>query len=359
MVVSSVSNRTLSDVGAGIVCCFFIATLIFGLWCYIHRFCILILYIKLHAHTTSIALLVVTTVLLSWCMCIWLQVWWQGPLYQPRIPTFKIIDDPSDHYSIPPPRWYPCDPHGYPLWCSACGSVKYFRSHHSHVEGKCVVRMDHYCQWLHCTIGAGNYRYFIQFTVYFHLFCVFVMVTILCYVRHLRAHPEVVVLLVIAGLGVVFTGTLFLEHAYFISRNVTSLEYMQLKADRRGGSTAAKRQYYIAYQPDTPQEEEEEEESDKKTWYVIELSAAEYHGLFDRDSVVANWRDSLEIWDGSGWRWVLPLGSQKETPAEKEHPQRETLEGLLTSHRLRLTKRRQKTLRSKIARGEFVSSWQI
>lgn len=31
----------------------------------------------------------------------------------------------------------------------------------SDVCGRCVFRFDHHCSWIHCCIGANNYRYFI------------------------------------------------------------------------------------------------------------------------------------------------------------------------------------------------------
>lgn len=358
------SQQKINDWFANLVFCSFVSLLIFGLWCYIHRFCIMILYIQLNQHATAIALLLTVTMLLIWCIWIWLQIWVTGPGYQPVIPTFKIVNNPNDNYSIKPPRWYPCDPNGYPLWCSVCKSVKYFRSHHSHVEKRCVLRMDHYCQWLHCTIGHCNHKFFIQFTIYFSVLCIFTMVTMLCFIYEIYKHAEIMILLVASMLGLVFTGTLSLQHMYFISNNITSLEYIQLQSMKKGNTTR-KMKHYVAYQMVNPskqeqddgQEDEENVENYKSKWYIFELTAKEYYQLFDQGSIVANWKDCLDNKDNNFWQWWLPISNKNGNtlPDKLDEP----LVDILQGHALQLTHNTQQQLQCKLENNEFVSFLQI
>jgi len=49
----------------------------------------------------------------------------------------------------------------YPRWCSYCQAVKPPRAHHSRRVGRCVLRMDHYCNATENIIGAHNHGHYI------------------------------------------------------------------------------------------------------------------------------------------------------------------------------------------------------
>ena len=45
-------------------------------------------------------------------------------------------------------------------FCKHCKTFKPDRTHHDRQLGKCVLKMDHYCPWLHNTLGHNNLKYF-------------------------------------------------------------------------------------------------------------------------------------------------------------------------------------------------------
>lgn len=47
--------------------------------------------------------------------------------------------------------------------CESCRLHKPLRTSHCSVSGRCVARMDHFCVWLGCPVGAGNHRLFVAF----------------------------------------------------------------------------------------------------------------------------------------------------------------------------------------------------
>lgn len=47
--------------------------------------------------------------------------------------------------------------------CESCQLHKPLRASHCSVSGRCVARMDHFCVWLGCPVGAGNHRLFVAF----------------------------------------------------------------------------------------------------------------------------------------------------------------------------------------------------
>jgi hypothetical protein len=46
-------------------------------------------------------------------------------------------------------------------YCEKCCIIKPVRAHHCNTCGKCCLKMDHHCLFLHNCIGLNNLRYFI------------------------------------------------------------------------------------------------------------------------------------------------------------------------------------------------------
>lgn len=65
-----------------------------------------------------------------------------------------------------------------PRWCDRCRIWKPDRAHHCSEMDRCVRRMDHFCPWVGGIVSETNYKFFIQFTFYAALYCIF-MVTVL------------------------------------------------------------------------------------------------------------------------------------------------------------------------------------
>lgn len=51
-------------------------------------------------------------------------------------------------------------------YCIVCRHFKPERAHHCRQTGACVLKMDHYCNWLSNCIGFRNYKYFLVFIFY-------------------------------------------------------------------------------------------------------------------------------------------------------------------------------------------------
>ena len=49
--------------------------------------------------------------------------------------------------------------------CKHCGD-KPLRAYHCRHTGRCVLRLDHYCLFSDCAIGAGNHKYFLLWQFY-------------------------------------------------------------------------------------------------------------------------------------------------------------------------------------------------
>jgi hypothetical protein len=51
-------------------------------------------------------------------------------------------------------------------FCQSCRMFKPVRAHHCRQTGRCVLKMDHYCNWISTCIGYANYKYFLLFILY-------------------------------------------------------------------------------------------------------------------------------------------------------------------------------------------------
>lgn len=162
----------------------------------------------------------------------------------PRVSMFvETAVDEEEAVCAPPsppprpaglPRIFACDSKGFPLWCSQCQSVKPDRVHHSSDLQKCVPRLDHHCAWLGATIGARNYRLFIQFLFYAALDLLFLTITLAiffhrAYYRTVRSNNVYyIALFVLAGTWLVLLLAFASTHLRYIFANRTTLEQIRL-----------------------------------------------------------------------------------------------------------------------------------
>eukprot|EP00041_Stephanoeca_diplocostata_P034638 m.1190434 g.1190434 ORF g.1190434 m.1190434 type:complete len:421 (+) comp24555_c1_seq17:150-1412(+) len=65
------------------------------------------------------------------------------------------------------------DDEQYLQYCKICKGFKPPRSHHDHVSGRCISKMDHFCPWINSAVGNGNQIDFLAFVFLAPLGCFF------------------------------------------------------------------------------------------------------------------------------------------------------------------------------------------
>ena len=58
-------------------------------------------------------------------------------------------------------------------FCGKCSIVKPQRTHHCRQCGRCVLKMDHHCNWLDTCIGFRNYKFFLNFIFWTWIILIF------------------------------------------------------------------------------------------------------------------------------------------------------------------------------------------
>lgn len=284
---------------------------IYGMWVYIHRFCVSqLLYPSESANNrsrpaTAIGLMCTSGVLFMVELILWLQIVLVGSGKQPQIQPYQLLplSSPSSsreekHPTIP--QLYQCDPHGYPLWCSTCQSVKPFRTHHSSQIGHCIMEFDHFCLWLGVSIGKTNYPLFVKFISYTTCHFIITFVTMLRFIESTYHDGNIIAVIILTFFGGLFTSTLTIMHSIYITKNVTSIEMLQLQRDkkqsrrRHGGGGIVPGSRYVCYLYPFDQQR-----------YVIELSYIEYLKIWNQGSLYANWRDRMG--HQSPITWIIPF----------------------------------------------------
>ncbi|GIX60813.1 cell cycle regulator with zn-finger domain-containing protein [Babesia caballi] len=122
--------------------------------------------------------------------------------------------------------------------CKWCNHYKPDRAHHCRICGRCVLKMDHHCPWVHNCIGWGNHKYF--FLCLFYATTLSSMIAIISYptVYHVVRSPlvqfnDMLVLLVGEILSIFFCvicGLFLCFHIWLMCDSYTTIEFCEKRS---------------------------------------------------------------------------------------------------------------------------------
>lgn len=70
-------------------------------------------------------------------------------------------------------------------FCAICKKPKPPRAHHCKRCDRCILRMDHHCQWIGNCIGFNNHKYFLLSLIYSSILLVFsIYMIVACLIKH-------------------------------------------------------------------------------------------------------------------------------------------------------------------------------
>ena len=106
------------------------------------------------------------------------------------------------------------------------------RCHHCIKCKRCVLRMDHHCNFLNICVGLKNYRPWMIFLFYSNSLFFFIFITMLEGVKIILKTETLsgitltalLIILILSCIGWISVMELYVTHLYFISNGVTTKE---------------------------------------------------------------------------------------------------------------------------------------
>ena len=122
-----------------------------------------------------------------------------------------------------------------PRTCRFCIHVKSDRMHHCRSCGKCFLKSDHHCYFINNCIGFKNYKSFFCFLFYSLLLLIFISITMLNGLKNCLIENGIdsinflgfSITYALAIITLFSTLYLFILHVFFISKNITTIEYLE------------------------------------------------------------------------------------------------------------------------------------
>jgi len=154
--------------------------------------------------------------------------------------TFKDTLSPS-YYLI-----HPISEETDKRFCNKCKEQKPERAHHCRTKccNRCVLRMDHHCQWINNCVGFFNHKYFVLFLFYASISIIYFFILLIDrFTEIISIHaiqqtvPEfdlfnllllgiLIIVLVIAGISIM---ALLSTQLWLLSNNLTTIEFEDRK----------------------------------------------------------------------------------------------------------------------------------
>ncbi|PPE00116.1 hypothetical protein GOBAR_DD02906 [Gossypium barbadense] len=120
-------------------------------------------------------------------------------------------------------------------FCQKCSCFKPPRAHHCRVCKRCILRMDHHCNWINNCVGHANYKVFFVFVVYAVIACIYSLILLVGSLTNNSQNDKqhsadtFRIAYVISGLLLVplsvALSVLLGWHIYLILQNKTTIEY--------------------------------------------------------------------------------------------------------------------------------------
>lgn len=180
-----------------------------------------------HAHKTAVSLWVLVSLTQALLFLYWGMIYGLGPGKCPQIPPYTLIDYDGSGSSDAPLHFL-CDDRGFPCFLLEAQSMIPPRGYWLRHTESMVPRFDHYCLWIGCVIGRGNYIQFLKFMVNFLAFFVIILLYLSIYTRqnHLRGviDHNFIVLFVLSGFWIIMLLALIGQHVMYITQNRTTIE---------------------------------------------------------------------------------------------------------------------------------------
>lgn len=124
---------------------------------------------------------------------------------------------------------FSCEGDGRPIWCSTCLNFKPDRAHHCREVGRCVRKMDHFCPWVGGVISETSFKFFLQFTSWASVYCIFNLTVMAIFVAELRRQTSTlnvhwVITIAFGGLFGLFALGMSFSSMQFVLLNTTTIE---------------------------------------------------------------------------------------------------------------------------------------
>ncbi|KAJ3437424.1 s-acyltransferase [Anaeramoeba flamelloides] len=131
-------------------------------------------------------------------------------------------------------------------YCVTCNIYKPTRSSHCGRCDNCVLRFDHHCPWVGTDVGLRNIRYYIIFLIGIYLTFWYLLVFTVWHswmeiddqlgkekttwgalLNYLKGYPADIVIVIYSLILVIKLTNLTLHQIYYVSKNVTTKEYLK------------------------------------------------------------------------------------------------------------------------------------
>ncbi|KAJ7603217.1 DHHC palmitoyltransferase-domain-containing protein [Mycena polygramma] len=189
-------------------------------------------------------------------------------------------------------------------WCSRCSIVKPYRAHHCRICGTCILKFDHHCPWIGQCVGARNHKFFLNFALATLIFTAYTFGSLLAFnvnggVGEADVDPQEVVVIGLAALFALFTGSLGIAHTRLIMLSQTTVESLSVQRMKERESAGLSEAGIGCWEVGAKRRALKS--------YDAEWGAPDTEGnVWWAGSARAGWED---VMGRSVWGWIFPIGA--------------------------------------------------